>query len=125
MTKETIKFDDFFDVMAAPLEAIGYIEIAFHVEGDDFYNECWMGKGKDNETGKEANWFGLTPDGKNAFDYEDVFSFVNAEVFNGKSLKDIWNKVVIDKIDWCNPEERFQDYIYFRNRWNNKKREHK
>jgi hypothetical protein len=35
----------------------------------------------------------------------------NAPVFDGLSLKDVWNQIVIEEIDGCDPQERLEDYI--------------
>ena len=45
-----------------------------------------MGKLPDKKNGRDVYWFGLTSDGKNAFDYATFEDFSTAKVFDGKSL---------------------------------------
>ena len=70
-----------------------------------------MGKMHDQNVGKDVYWFGLTEDGKNAFDYATFEEFSNAKVFDGKSLVEIWDTVTVKEIDGCDPTERLRDYI--------------
>lgn len=63
------------------------------------------------EKKKDVFWYGLTPDGKNGFDYSSFDEMANAPVFDGLSLKDVWNQIVIEEIDGCDPQERLEDYI--------------
>lgn len=70
-----------------------------------------MGKLHDKKIGQDIYWFGLTADGKNAFDYPTFEEFSNAKVFDGKSLVEIWDTVTIEEIDGCDPTERLRDYI--------------
>ena len=87
------------------------VEILFSVQQSDKFNCCWMGKMHDQNVGKDVYWFGLTEDGKNAFDYATFEEFANAKVFDGKSLVEIWDTVTVKEIDGCDPTERLRDYI--------------
>ncbi len=87
------------------------IEILFSLNGSEKYNYCWMGKTFDKKTKSDLYWFGLTADGKNAFDYSTFEEFSSADVFDGKSLSDIWNKVTVLEIDGCDPMEHIGFYI--------------
>ena len=46
-----------------------------------------------------------------AYDFDNFHDFSTTPVFDGKSLKKIWNKVVILSIDGCDPQERIQAYL--------------
>jgi len=56
-------------------------------------------------------WFGLPGDEAKAYDYDNFNDFSTAPIFNGKSLKEIWNYVVILSIDGVDPKERLADYL--------------
>ena len=70
-----------------------------------------MGKMPDKVTAKDVYWFGLTSDGKNAFDYSTFEDFSTAKVFDGKSLIEIWDAVTVEEIDGCEPLKRLENYI--------------
>lgn len=55
--------------------------------------------------GKEVYWFGLNQDGSQAFEYDNFENFSSAPVFDGKSLKDIWNEIELISINGCEPED--------------------
>ena len=87
------------------------VEIQFMLQSNQKYDYCWMGKMWDRDEQKDVFWYGLTPDEKNAFDYPSFEEMANAPVFDGLSLKDVWDQVVIEEIDGCDPQERLEDYI--------------
>ena len=87
------------------------IEIFFKVQGSDKFNSCWMGKLPSKETQKDVFWFGLTPDGKNAYAYSTFEEFSSAEVFDGKSLIEIWDNITIVDINGCDPAEMIEMYL--------------
>lgn len=75
-------------------------EIGFCVSGSEEFDNCWMGK--DNSG---VYWFGLTPDSKNEYDFSSFDELINAKVFDGKSLSDVWRGVDVLEIDGCDAEE--------------------
>lgn len=85
------------------------IEINFCVGDKEEYQNCWMGKTKKDDS--ETFWFGLKVDGSEAYDFESFDIFSSAQVFNGKSLKEIWSDIEILSIDGCEPEEIIQEYL--------------
>ena len=87
------------------------VEIQFMLVGNEKYNYCWMGKLWDRTERKESYWYGLTPDGTNAYDYDSFEKMADAPVFDGLNLREVWDRVVIEEIDGCDPAERLQDYI--------------
>ena len=68
-----------------------------------------MGKTKKDK--RETFWFGLKVDGSEAYDFESFDVFSSAQVFNSKSLKEIWSDIELLSIDGCEPEERIQEYL--------------
>ena len=87
------------------------VEIFFVLTGSEKYDCCWMGKLFDRRIGRDVYWYGLTPDGQNAYDYPTFEEMADAPVFDGASLKEVWDRIVIEEIDGCDPEERLQDYL--------------
>jgi hypothetical protein len=87
------------------------IEIMFAVNGSEKFDECWMGKMPDRKTKEDVFWFGLTADGKNAYDYSTFEDYSSAKVFDGKSLFEIWDNITIYEIDGCDPMEMVEMYL--------------
>ena len=106
-----ITFEQIKRLMAFDIKKKYCIEIAFSVSESEKFDFCWMGKLPDKTTGQDVYWFGLTSDGKNAFDYPTFEEFSTAKVFDGKSLFEIWDAVTVLEIDGCDPLERFVSYI--------------
>lgn len=107
----TISFNDITKLFSHNLEEKFCIEIEFLVRGDSTYQSCWMGKMLDKANKeKEVYWYGLVPDGSQAYDYDNFRNFSSASVFHRKSLEEIWEKVEILTIDGCDPEERLLAY---------------
>jgi len=106
-----ISFNDITKLFSRNLEGTFCIEIEFLVKEESTYQSCWMGKmpAKENKE-REVYWYGLVPDGSEAYDYDNFRDFSSASVFHGKSLKEIWEKVEILSIDGCDPEERLLAY---------------
>lgn len=105
-----ISFNDISRLFSVDLEGKFCIEIEFFVKDIPKYQSCWMGKSSD-ETNKEEYWFGLVPDGTEAYSFKTFKEFVSAPVFDGKSLKEIWDNVELWSLDGCDPEERIHAYI--------------
>lgn len=102
-----ISFDDIIKVFSFDLQGKYCIEILFSVKGNPKLQHCWMGKLPDkNDTQEDSYWFGLFPDGSAAYDYDNFNEFSSAPLFDGKSLKEIWEYVEIIEIDGCDPADR-------------------
>lgn len=88
------------------------IEIEFLIKGDQKYRSCWMGKtcGKSGSA-DDVFWYGLMPDGSEAYDYNDFESFSQAPVFDGRTIEEIWDMIELLSVDGCDPEERVSEYI--------------
>lgn len=106
-----ITFDQFQKVMAFGLKKRYCIEILFEVNGSEKFDYCWMGKMPDSSTDADVYWFGLTDDGKNAYDFPTFDEMVCAKVFDGRSLLEIWNDITFLEVDGCDPMERFTTYL--------------
>lgn len=113
-----ISFDDITKLFAI-VNYKSCIEIEFRVSELSNYQNCWMGKTPKKalkirdrfSKDKEVYWFGLTPDGSKAYDYNNYFDFSNAPVFDGKSLKEIWYRVELLSVDGCEPEARIKELL--------------
>ena len=107
-----IHFEDIAKLFLCDLEGKFCVEIEFLIKEEQKYQSCWMGKMPDSENkGKEKYWYGLAPDGSEAYDYDNFQDFSSAPVFHGKSLKQIWTKVEVLSIDGCDPDERIHAYL--------------
>lgn len=106
-----ITLDRFKRLMSFETKRKYCIEIAFSIKGNSKFSFCQMGKTPKESTDKNQYWFGLTPDGNNAFDYDTFDELLNAKVFDGRSLLEIWNSVTVLEIDGCAPEDRIVHYL--------------
>ena len=106
-----ITFDQFKQLMSFETQGVYCVEIAFSVKMREKFSSCWMGKMPEEKSKADLYWFGLTEDGDNAFDYRTFEEFVSAKVFDGRSLFEIWDEVIISAIDGCDPDERILNYI--------------
>ncbi|MBQ9081871.1 MAG: hypothetical protein IJY28_00005 [Clostridia bacterium] len=97
-----ISFSDITKLLSCDLEGTRCIEIEFRINGHPEYQSCWMGKMPAKEgSEKDLYWYGLAPDGSEAYDYGNFQDFASAPVFDGQSLKEIWKDVEILSIDGC------------------------
>lgn len=104
-----ISFEDITKLFSHNLEGKCCIEIEFSINDSSKYQTCWMGKMPNKE--KELYWYALALDGSEEYVYDNFQNFFLAAVFEGKTLKEIWEKVDILSIDGCDPNERFLDYF--------------
>lgn len=77
-------------------EGKNFFENSFYVENSDKYCDCWMGF---NKKFSEPYWYGLTPDGKNGYDFKTAEEMFNAKVFDGRSIKDLWRDIYFISIN--------------------------
>jgi len=88
------------------------IEIWFDVDECIVYQGSWLGKMIDKNTKRDTYWFGLVPDGSQAYDYDSFEEFANAKVFYGnKSLKEIWTSISILSLDGGPADEMLQRFF--------------
>ena len=100
-----VSFERFTKLFSGDLPPAACVEIEFSLIGTDFRN-CWMGKGHDAaDPEKAVYWFGLAADGSAAYDFDTFAAFAGAPVFNGKSLEEMWDRVVLHSVDGCDPDE--------------------
>ena len=85
-----ISFDDFTNQLSKNWNCL---EVWFCVDNFPDYWNCWLGKMVERETGSIIYWYGLVEDGSQAYDFPAIDKFINAKVFQGKSIKDIWDLV--------------------------------
>jgi len=93
---DKIAFEEFEQIMECALTGRldPCIEICFLIDNCIEYQDSWMGKAIDKDTKKDCYWFGLAPDGSQAYEYDTFEDFVNAKVFSKSySLKEIWTTV--------------------------------
>lgn len=81
-------------------------EMLFTVENSKTFDHCWMGRNY-----KDIYWFGLTRDGKCAYDFDSFEKMATAPVFEGKSLKELLDRIAILEISACDPAEMYEVYV--------------
>lgn len=108
-----IKLRDLITVLSS--DVVKYnscIEMNFGIDNDTEYEDCWLGKMLDrNKSNKEIYWYGLVPNGSQAYDYDQLEDILNVKVFHGKSLCDVIEKITWYSLDGCSIEERLPDYL--------------
>ena len=87
------------------------IEIEFCVDNNSQYQESFLGKMLDEETGKVVYWYGLTSDGTEAYDFLSFDEFIYAKIFEGKCINDIWASISLISIDGGNVHEMLPFYM--------------
>lgn len=107
----TIPFEQLRTLFSFDTEEGLCLEIEFLLNVNPDFDCCCMGKKYCKDVAGDIYWFGLTPDGINAYEYTSFEDFSNEPVFNGKSLLEIWNEVQILTIDGDNPCRRFDEII--------------
>lgn len=87
------------------------IEMEFLVDNFPMYQNCYLGKMANKDAEKVEYWFGLTPDGTQAYSYDTFEELVNARVFCDKSLKEVWNSVYFFSLNSATLEEVLPFYL--------------
>jgi len=110
---DKITFLEFEQVMSCDLKKITEpIEIWFCVDDCIVYQDSWLGKMTDRDTKNDVYWFGLVPDGSQAYDYDSFEAFANAKIFYGnKSLKELWGSISIVSLCGGMVEETLPHYL--------------
>lgn len=109
-----ITLNDFFVIMSHNISKNQFyheIEIEFCIDDSDIYKNCWLGKLLDKDTKKELFWYGLVQDGSEAYDFASFEEFLNAKVFLGKSIREIWSSISLISIDASDVQERLLFYL--------------
>lgn len=107
-----ISFNDITKLFSFNLQNKYCIEIEFSLKGYPEYQSCWMGKMPDEHNKeKELYWYGLDPDGSEGYDYDNFQDFSCTPVFDGKSLKDVWDDIEIISLNGCDPENMIRQYL--------------
>lgn len=86
-------------------------EIEFCVDKSERFSFCCMGLMSDEKTGEGIYWFGLTADGSYAFDFPTFEEFSSAKVFDGRSLFEVWDDVILISVNSCPPEDMIEMYL--------------
>ena len=95
-----LRIDELIEILSRDvLKNNSCVEMNFFVDGDTEYTDCWLGKMPNKEKlGLELYWYGLVPDGTQAYDFYDLHEFLNAKVFHNESLIDIFDKISMNFI---------------------------
>jgi len=107
-----ISFEQFVKMMEYDVASnYACIEAEFCIGDDDTYGSCWLGKTIDQDNGKAVFWYGFVSDGSQAYDFETMDEFLNATIFDGKSIQELWDMVTLYNIDGCDVKERVMFYL--------------
>ncbi len=108
-----IKLEDLIKILSSDVVKFkSCIEMNFCIDNYSEYEDCWLGKMPDRDVpNKEVYWYGLVPDGSQAYAYAKLEDILKAKVFNGKSMYEVFEKVTWYSLDGCSIEERLTDYI--------------
>lgn len=85
------------------------IEVSFCVEGSAKYTDCWMGRISNKY--RDIFWLSLSENEEEQHEFELYRDMVAAPLFEGKSLAQLEEKVIICTIDGCEPQERVRAYM--------------
>ena len=106
-------FELFQKLMSFDTKGHSCIEILFSVKGSEKFDYSWMVKTPNKKTKKDFFGFGLTD---NAYVYPTFEEFSLAKIFDGKSLMEIWDNIVIEEINGCDPMEMVEIYLFEKGR---------
>jgi hypothetical protein len=82
------------------------VELNFCIDNDLEYVDCWLGKMPDKiAKDKEVYWYGLVPDGSQAYDYEQLDDFLEAKVFRGKNIYEVFDTITLFSLNGSSIEE--------------------
>lgn len=71
-------------------------EINFSIIGNEDYQDVWMGYCDEHK----LYWFSRMKGAEeNGYDFETADELLNAKVFNGKSMAELWDKIEFDSIN--------------------------
>ncbi len=88
-----IKYDYFRERLIAK---DGVYEINFHITDNEDYQDVWMGYCNEHK----EYWFGrIKGSEENGYDFETADELLNAKVFDGKSMVELWDKAEFDLIN--------------------------
>ena len=85
-------------LFAATPEQIPCMEVHFSLPGSETFHDCWMGRLYDQDARRLEFWYGLTPDGQNAYDYGSFEELAGAKVFDGKDLRTVWAGAMVHSV---------------------------
>ena len=105
MNTHKISFDVFINELSKDWTGL---ECSFCVDGHPNYQLCWLGKMTTGKVNSMCYWYGLVEDGSQAYDSPTMDAFINAKVFQGKSIKDIWGLISFYCFNGCDVEEWFR-----------------
>lgn len=88
-----------------------FLEIEFNIDEDLEYFNCWIGKTIKKENNEIVYWAGLVSNGSQAYEYDTKEELLNAKIFRGKSLVEIWDSIYFHTIDNCKINEILSNYI--------------
>lgn len=96
-----MKFEKFYEIF----EKYGFAESVLRVKNSKKFQYVWFGASQNPHKDNELLYqFGSKEDNISC-SFSSLDAFVNAKIFDGKSLKEIWDNVEIIALDCVSPEE--------------------
>lgn len=96
-----MKFEKFYEIF----EKYGFAESVLRVKNSKKFQYVWFGASQNPHKDNELLYqFGSKEDNISC-SFSSLDDFVNAKIFDGKSLKEIWDNVEIIALDCVSPEE--------------------
>ena len=96
-----MEFKKFYDIF----NKYGFSESTFRIKDSNKFQNVWFGVTPNPHKGNELTyWFGSKEDNISC-DFSTLDDFVDAKIFDGKSLKEIWDNVEITSLDCIDPNE--------------------
>ncbi len=96
-----MEFERFYEIF----EKYGFSESAFRLKNSKKFQYVWFGVTQNPHNDNElVYWFGSEEDNLSC-EFSSLDDFVNAKIFDGKSLKEIWNNTEIIALDCISPKE--------------------
>lgn len=100
---------DFFLSGLRAMRIVPYCsETSFCIEDDAEYGYCWLGCLR----GETPYWFGLVPDGSQTHEFSTAEELIDAKVFRGKSIRELWPKVRFYTIGDIDPTTWLSHYTH-------------
>lgn len=97
-----MEFEKFYEIF----KKYGFCECSARInKGLNKFQNIWFGVMQNpNKSNELTYWFG-SEENNSSCNFSTLDDFVNAQIFDGKSLKEIWDSVELTSLDGLDPNE--------------------
>ncbi len=95
-----MEFEKFYEIF----EKYGFSDSTLRIKNSKKFQNVWFGVMGDPHDNSLIYWCSSEEDNF-SYDFPSLDAFVNAKIFDGNSLKDIWNNIELTCLDCISPEE--------------------